>query len=158
MPEYAVLDKDTIKTEIMPYLSIAKRGYNSKFDLIEVVNAILYKLKSGCQWRLLPDRASFSAERDQAGTQSSIITVNGVKKRNGRRSIPEYLAGIKVTPICPSPISTVPIRQYIEAEKRLNIKVERNDVRPTRSFSWTIKAFHSPCPSLRPGITPTSMR
>ena len=33
MPEYAVLDKDTIKTEIMPYLSIAKRGYNSKFDL-----------------------------------------------------------------------------------------------------------------------------
>ena len=43
----------------MPYLSIAKRGYTSKYDLIEVVNAILYKLKSGCQWRLLPDRASF---------------------------------------------------------------------------------------------------
>ena len=44
MPEYAVLDKDTIKTEIMPYLWIAKRGYSSKFDLVEVVNAILYKL------------------------------------------------------------------------------------------------------------------
>lgn len=49
MPEYAVLDKDTIKKEIKPYLSMAKRGYTFKFDLIEVVNAILYKLKSGCQ-------------------------------------------------------------------------------------------------------------
>ena len=47
MPKYAILDKDTIKTEIMPYLSIAKRGYTSKFDLIEVVNAILYKREFG---------------------------------------------------------------------------------------------------------------
>lgn len=62
MPEYAVLDKDTIKSEIMPYLSIAKRGYASKFDLIEVVNAILYKLKSGCQWRLLPIGHLFTSE------------------------------------------------------------------------------------------------
>lgn len=54
MPEYAVLDKDTIKIEIMPYISVAKRGFTTKFDLIEVVNAILYKLKSGCQWRILP--------------------------------------------------------------------------------------------------------
>ena len=54
MPEYAVLDKDTIKSKNNAYLSIAKRGYASKFDLIGVVNAILYKLKSGCQWRLLP--------------------------------------------------------------------------------------------------------
>ena len=27
MPEYAVLDKDTIKNRIMPYLSVAKRGF-----------------------------------------------------------------------------------------------------------------------------------
>lgn len=62
MPEYAVLDKDTIKKEIKPYLSMAKRGYTFKFDLIEVVNAILYKLKSGCQWRLLPIGHLFSGE------------------------------------------------------------------------------------------------
>ena len=37
----------------MPYLSVAKRGFTSKFDLLEIVNAILYKLKSGCQWRFL---------------------------------------------------------------------------------------------------------
>ena len=54
MPEYAVLDKDTIKNRIMPYLSVAKRGFASEYDLVEIVNAILYKLKSGCQWRLLP--------------------------------------------------------------------------------------------------------
>ena len=62
MPEYAVLDKVTIKTEIMPYLSIAKRGFSSKFDLVEMINAILYKLKSGCQWRLLPIGHLFSGE------------------------------------------------------------------------------------------------
>lgn len=38
----------------MPYLSIAKRGFTTKFDIIEILNSILYKLKSGCQWRLLP--------------------------------------------------------------------------------------------------------
>ena len=54
MPEYAVLDKDTIKNEIKPYLSVAKRGYVSQGSLIEVVNAILHKLKSGCQWHQLP--------------------------------------------------------------------------------------------------------
>ncbi|MBO5026223.1 MAG: transposase, partial [Bacteroidaceae bacterium] len=62
MPEYAVLDKDTIKNRIMPHLSVAKRGYTSRFDLVEVVNAILYKLKSGCQWRLLPTGHLFTGE------------------------------------------------------------------------------------------------
>lgn len=38
----------------MPYLSVAKRGYVSQGSLIEVVNAILHKLKSGCQWHQLP--------------------------------------------------------------------------------------------------------
>ena len=54
MPKYIVLDKDTIKNEIMPYLSVAKRGYVSQGSLIEVVNAMLHKLKSGCQWHQLP--------------------------------------------------------------------------------------------------------
>ncbi|ROT02201.1 IS5 family transposase [Lepagella muris] len=60
MPEYAVLDKDTIKNRIMPYLSVAKRGFETKFDLVEIVNAILFKLKSGCQWRMLPTGHLFS--------------------------------------------------------------------------------------------------
>ncbi len=28
----------------MPYISPAKRGYAGQFDLVEVINAILYKL------------------------------------------------------------------------------------------------------------------
>ena len=54
MPKYSVLDKDIIKKENMPYLSVAKREYVSQGSLIEVVNAILHKLKSGCQWHQLP--------------------------------------------------------------------------------------------------------
>ncbi len=35
---YKVLDKDTIISEILPYLSIAKRGYVCKADIVEVIN------------------------------------------------------------------------------------------------------------------------
>jgi len=51
---YEVLDKDTIKSEILPYLSVAKRGHVTKRDLVEVIQCILYKLKTGCQWHMLP--------------------------------------------------------------------------------------------------------
>lgn len=61
-PMYAVLDKDTIKNSILPCLSTAKRGFITKSCLIDIVNAILYKLKSGCQWKLLPVKALFSGE------------------------------------------------------------------------------------------------
>jgi len=57
---YQVLDKDTIKEEILPHLSIAKRGFKTKSCLIEVVNSILYKLKTGCQWHMLPVKSLFS--------------------------------------------------------------------------------------------------
>lgn len=57
---YQVLDKDTIKMEILPYLSVAKRGYSTKSTLVEIVNAILYKLKTGVQWEYLPVKSLFS--------------------------------------------------------------------------------------------------
>ena len=57
---YKVLDEDTIKNEILPYLSVAKRGFICTGKLAEVVNAILYKLKTGCQWSYLPVRSLFS--------------------------------------------------------------------------------------------------
>ena len=61
-PMYAVLDKDIIKEEILPHLSVAKRGFVSKSSLIEVINAILYKLKRGCQWKYLPVKELFSSK------------------------------------------------------------------------------------------------
>ncbi|WP_410525645.1 transposase, partial [Prevotella nigrescens] len=47
---YKLLDKDTIKNEIPPHLSVAKRGYICQSSLSEVIQCILYKLKTGCQW------------------------------------------------------------------------------------------------------------
>ena len=57
---YEVLDKDTIKFEILPHLSVAKRGYATKSDLSEIIQCILYKLKTGCQWHTLPVSSIFT--------------------------------------------------------------------------------------------------
>lgn len=46
----------------MPCLSKAKRGYVTQSCLIDVINAILYKLKTGCQWALLPVESLFSGK------------------------------------------------------------------------------------------------
>ena len=135
MTKYAVLDKDTIKSEIMPHLSVAKKGFIPKFDLVEIVNAILYKLKSGCQWRLLPmGHSSSRAVRFRAGTQSSIITANGVLMMNGRRYIPGFSAKGRRALICRFPILTGPILLHIVAVKRLSIREGRREARQMPSF------------------------
>lgn len=36
-----VLDKDIIENEILPHLSTAKRGFETKSCLVEVINSIL---------------------------------------------------------------------------------------------------------------------
>jgi transposase len=46
--------------EILPHLSVAKRGYTTKSQLVEIVNAILYNLKTGIQWAYLPVSSLFS--------------------------------------------------------------------------------------------------
>lgn len=56
---YYVLSKDMIETAIIPYLPIAKRGFTTKSSLTEIVNCILYKLKTGMQWHLLPVESLF---------------------------------------------------------------------------------------------------
>lgn len=56
-----VLRKDIIRTWILPHLSTGTRGPESKVDLLEVVEGILFKLKTGCQWRQLPVKQFFTA-------------------------------------------------------------------------------------------------
>ena len=51
---YSVLDKDIIKCEIVPYLPLAKRGFQVTVPLEEIVNAVLYKLKKVVQWYHCP--------------------------------------------------------------------------------------------------------
>lgn len=57
---YKVLDKDIIENEILPHLSVAKRGFETKSCLVEIINSILYKLKTGMQWHMLPVKSLFS--------------------------------------------------------------------------------------------------
>lgn len=57
---YQVLDKDTIEMEIIPYLPKNGRGPASRAATVEIVNCILYKLKTGMQWHLLPVEALFT--------------------------------------------------------------------------------------------------
>ncbi len=54
---YSVLDKDMIENEIIPHLPMARRGFPPRASLAEIVNEILYKLKTGVQWYQLPVRS-----------------------------------------------------------------------------------------------------
>lgn len=56
---YTVLDKDTIEMEIVPLIPRARRGFPPTVPLAEIINAILYKLKTGVQWHQLPVKALF---------------------------------------------------------------------------------------------------
>lgn len=49
-----------IKELILPHLSIGKRGFKSKYNLLKVVQLILKRLKTGCQWRELCLKEYFS--------------------------------------------------------------------------------------------------
>ncbi|MGI4737498.1 MAG: IS5 family transposase [Janthinobacterium lividum] len=55
-----VLRKDIIRTWLLPHLSTGTRGGACRVDLLEVVEAILFKLKTGCQWRQLPVKQFFT--------------------------------------------------------------------------------------------------
>ncbi len=55
-----VLDKTTIRQWILPHLSTGERGSDCRVDLAEVVEAILHRLKTGCQWRQLPVKQFFT--------------------------------------------------------------------------------------------------
>jgi transposase len=48
---------------ILPHLTLGKRGFDSKVPIDQIVELILYKLKTGCQWRQLPIKQFFDAER-----------------------------------------------------------------------------------------------
>lgn len=54
-----VVSKDIIEQYITPHLSKGKRGPESSVALWQLVQAILYRLKTGCQWRMMPLRSFF---------------------------------------------------------------------------------------------------
>ena len=57
-----VLSKDRIEQWIIPHLSIGGRGPEPQVELSAIVQAILYRLKTGCQWRMLPLKEFFEPD------------------------------------------------------------------------------------------------
>ena len=55
-----VIDEDSINRWIVPHLSVGKRGPEPQASAAEIFQAILYRLKTGCQWRRLPVKEFFS--------------------------------------------------------------------------------------------------
>lgn len=55
-----VLPKDIIRTWILPHLPQLPTGRPSRVDPVELLEALLYKLKTGCQWRYLPVKQFFT--------------------------------------------------------------------------------------------------
>ncbi len=58
----AVLSEDKINRWIVPYLSKGKRGSKLQVSTAALVCGILYRLKTGCQWRELPLKEIFSGK------------------------------------------------------------------------------------------------
>ena len=59
---YTVLDQDTIEMEIVPFIPKIKIGIPPTVPLVEIVNAILYKLKTGVQWNQLPVKTLYEGD------------------------------------------------------------------------------------------------
>ena len=55
-----ILSKNTIDTWIIPHLTVGSRGFDPTVPVHEIVEAILHRLKTGCQWRELPTKQFFS--------------------------------------------------------------------------------------------------
>ena len=55
-----VLSKDMIRQWVLPALPFPAQGRPSVVDPVELVEVILYQLKSGCQWRMLPVKQFFT--------------------------------------------------------------------------------------------------
>lgn len=55
-----ILNKSTIEKWILLHLTIGERGFETTAPLAEVVKAIFYRHKTGCQWRELPTKQFFN--------------------------------------------------------------------------------------------------
>ena len=55
-----VLCKEMITRWLLPHLPTRSGGRRAAADPAQVVGAICYKVKTGCQWRWLPVKALFT--------------------------------------------------------------------------------------------------
>lgn len=137
---YAVLDKVTIKSEILPCLSTAKRGCKTKSCLIEIINAILYKLKTGCQWEHLPVKALFTETVLSHGAVFHHFNKwrkAGEWKEMWLKLLDKHLRSL----ICRAWILTAVMPQPYAAERSADIRDGRNAKRPMPCISLTDRGY-----------------
>lgn len=51
--KYTNLQKEEIENCIMPFIPKNKRGFCSRFNMVDIFKCIVHKLKTGCQWQFL---------------------------------------------------------------------------------------------------------
>jgi len=66
------LTEEQFERYVYPYISKAKRGYESKIPLVKIFNYVLYKLDTGCQWHKLP------IEQDSQDTDKKELSYHAV--------------------------------------------------------------------------------
>ena len=152
---YEVLDKDTIKSEILPHLSVTKRGFVSKSDLAEVIQFNFYKLKTGCQWHILPVSSFF------AGRLLHYKTVYGHFRKWSRNGEWEKVWGIilhRYWPFwgmsCVELDGTVTPPRFVVGSA-VDTKYAREERPPMPSMTQTGKAYRLSCPHLFRVLTTT---
>jgi transposase len=57
-----MITENIFNREILPDLLKSKRGYECSYKVFNYFQAIVYRLKTGCQWRQLPLKEFFSGE------------------------------------------------------------------------------------------------
>lgn len=74
------LSQEQFQTNVLPFLSVAQRGYVCSIPLYKVFNYILYRLHTGCQWAQLPiDADPHDPQKRRSVGQRCITTfANGV--------------------------------------------------------------------------------
>ena len=140
---YEVLDKDTIKNEILPHLLVAERGYVSKGDLLEVILYILYKLKMDSQWHMLPYPPS--SRRRRYTTRSCMGTfASGPWTVNGNKSEAYSGSATRPTWTCPAWNWTAATPPHFAVGSVVDTKDVRKERPPMPSMSQTAKAYRLP--------------
>jgi transposase len=56
--------EEQFNQHILPFLNVAKRGYECKISLHRVFNLILYRLHTGCQWKQVPMLGGMLGDED----------------------------------------------------------------------------------------------
>lgn len=111
--------------EILCYILLNKRGFRPKVPYQEIVNAILYKLKTGVQWHLLPVKALFRILYS-VGCRFITIIANGAKRMYGNKVGQKYCINTSLYWIYLAVIWTVAIQVRKKEGSRQVIKSVKN--------------------------------